>query len=90
MSELAWLVNHDCDFAAAQSYLTPDRAHFLDMPLVRPPGKRRAMIAAGNRMMMPIADRPRPWHIQTHLPLNFLPPALLDTCKVGDLGSVFG
>ncbi|KAF0295785.1 Sulfotransferase family cytosolic 1B member 1 [Amphibalanus amphitrite] len=31
--------------------------------------------------MMPITDRPRPWHIQTHLPLNFLPPALLDTCK---------
>ncbi|KAF0295783.1 Sulfotransferase family cytosolic 1B member 1 [Amphibalanus amphitrite] len=34
MSELAWLVNHDCDFEAAKSYLVPDRAHFLDMPVI--------------------------------------------------------
>ncbi|XP_043231236.1 sulfotransferase 1C2-like isoform X2 [Amphibalanus amphitrite] len=82
MSELAWLVNHDCDFQAAQAYLTPDRAHFLDMPLLVSSSRREAMVAAGNRMVMSITDRPRPWHIQTHLPLNFLPPALLDTCKV--------
>ena len=86
MSELAWLVSHDCDFAAAQSHLTPDRAHFLDMPALASPRGRQAMIAAGSQMVKPITDRPRPWHIQTHLPLNFLPPALLDTCKVGDSG----
>ena len=82
MSELAWLVNHDCDFAGAQSYLTPDRAHFLDMPALMSPGVRKALEVAGR--LRPLTDKPPPWQIQTHLPLNFLPPALLDTCKVGD------
>ena len=81
MSELAWLVNHDCDFAGAQSYLTPDRSHFLDMPALMSPAVRKTL--AASRRLQPVTDKPPPWQIQTHLPLNFLPPALLDTCKVG-------
>lgn len=80
MSEMAWLINHDCDFAAAESHLTPDRAHFLDFPVLLSPPTRKALGAAGK--LAPVTERPRPWHIQTHLPLDLLPPALLDTCKV--------
>ena len=80
MSELAWLVRHDCDFSGAQSYLTPDRSHFLDMPVLMSPNVRQALKDAGR--LNPVTERPPPWQIQTHIPLNFLPPKLLDTCKV--------
>ena len=81
MAELAWLINHDCDFSGAQSFLVPDRSHFLDMPVLMSPAVRQALATAGQ--LAPVTDRPPPWQIQTHLPFNFLPPALLDTCKVG-------
>ncbi len=82
--EILWLLKNDLDKDGAEKIDASQRVPFLEIcslisPQFRKPGLPPHMLDSINFADQLPRDKPRV--IKSHMPLEFLPPKLLDTCK---------
>ncbi len=82
--EILWLLTHDLDTDAARKIDARERVPFIEVcsintPLFNRPGLPQYITDPFTYAEEMPTDKPRV--IKSHMPLEFLPPNLLDTCK---------
>ncbi len=79
-----WLISHDLDTATAAKTEAEERIPFLEVGLVLGNPSRRPHLPPFMSDAMAFADampEDAPRVFKSHMPIEFLPPRLLDTCK---------
>ena len=95
---MIWLILNKVNFEEAKQIKADDRIPYLEMQAIMNLKGLKDQMAEGKAPPMPqvmldrfmrmgkslqmAKDLPSPRTIKSHLPLEFLPPKLLDTCKV--------
>ena len=94
---MIWLILNKVNFEEAKQIKADDRIPYLEMQaIMNLKAIKKGQMGEGKTMPQPMLDRfmkmgqslqmaqdlPSPRTIKSHLPLEFLPPKLLDTCKV--------
>ena len=99
---MIWLILNKVNFEEAKQIKADDRIPYLEMQAIMNLKGLKDQMAEGKAPPMPqvmldrfmrmgeslqmAKDLPSPRTIKSHLPLEFLPPKLLDTCKVVFVG----
>ena len=98
---MIWLILNKVNFEEAKQIKADDRIPYLEMQaIMNLKAIKKGQMGEGKTIPQPMLDRfmkmgqslqmaqdlPSPRTIKSHLPLEFLPPKLLDTCKVVFVG----